>query len=276
MQRLVPFLFVLIFLNGCTESTKIKEEIAPKNYFADVKGCFLLYNMKTKTFDKVIGDENCKEQLPACSTFKVPLAVMAFDSEALKDENQVLKWNGVKQVREESNHDHNAKTWMRDSIVWFSQRITQKLGQKKFQNYLNDFDYGNKDISAGIKEAWLISPSDKKPGLKISAYEQVDFMKKLWTDTLPASKRSMQLTREITFLEKSPQGFDLSGKTGSNFYDKEHKMHLGWFISHLKKGEQEYIVVTNISDLKPVEIQGYGGIRAKTLTKQILADQGLW
>jgi len=276
MQRLVPFLFVLIFLTGCIESTKTKEEIAHKNYFADVKGCFLLYNMKTKAFDKVIGDDTCKEQFPACSTFKVPLALMAFDSGALKDENQVLKWNGVKQMREESNHDHNAKTWMRDSIVWFSQRITPKLGQNKFQKYLNDFDYGNKDISAGIKEAWLVSPSDKKPGLKISAYEQVDFMKKLWTDNLPASKRSMQLTREITFLEKSPQGFVLSGKTGSNFYDKEHKVHLGWFISHLQKGDQEYITVTNISDLKPVEIQGYGGMRAKTLTKQILADQGLW
>lgn len=276
MRSLVYITFTLLFMVGCTESPKVKEATAPKNYFAQTKGCFLLYNMKTNHFDQVIGDETCKEQFPACSTFKVPLAVMAFDSGVLKDENQVFKWNGVKDMREESNHDHNAKTWMRDSIVWFSQRITPKLGEKKFQKYLNSFDYGNKDISSGIKTAWLVSPAEKSSALKISAYQQVDFMKNLWTDSLPVSKRAMQLTREITFLEKSPKGFNLSGKTGSNFYDKEHKTHFGWFISHIQNNDQEYIAVTNISDLQPVEIKGYGGMRAKSLTKEILSDLGLW
>jgi len=194
----------------------------------------------------------------------------------LKDENVVLKWDGKKDTRDVANQDHNAKTWMSDSIVWFSQRITQKLGKKKFQNYLNTFDYGNKDLSAGITEAWLVSPSDKRPALKISAYEQVEFMKKLWTDQLPASPRAMQLTRDITYIETSPNGFKLNGKTGSNFHDKQKKVHLGWFISHIKKADQEYIAVANFSDLNPVENKGYGGLRVREITKKILFDSGLW
>jgi beta-lactamase class D len=266
----------LIFL-GCAgpakESPVVKTE---PNYFEGMDGCFLLYNMKTGQFEKTVGGDRCRQQLPACSTFKVPLAVMAFDSGALKDENQVLKWDGKKDVRAESNQDHNAKTWMRDSIVWFSQRITPKLGKAKFQKYLDQFDYGNKDISAGIKEAWLVSPSSTGPALKVSAFEQADFLKKLWSNQLPASERSMKLAREITFLETSPNGFQMNGKTGSNYYDNEKKVRLGWFISHIQKGEQEYLSVVNFSDLAPTDGKGYGGPKAKEITKKFLADQGLW
>lgn len=278
MQKLTLSIVLALFSFSCTEPVKKETVKAPivEDHFAGVKGCFLLYNMKTNTFEKVIGEENCKEQLPACSTFKVPLAVMAFDSGILKDENVILKWNGKKEVREESNHDHNAKTWMRDSIVWFSQRLTPKLGKAKLQNYLNKFNYGNKDLSAGIKQAWLVSPSAKTGALKISGYEQIDFMKKLWTDQLPASKRAMGLTREITYLETSANGFKLSGKTGSNFYDKEHKTHLGWFVSHVEGNGQEYLALTNFSDLAPTDRPSYGGMQAKAITKKILSEQSLW
>lgn len=277
MNTLLVLPFFLFLTVHCAEKNiKTETSVVAINYFENMDGCFLLYNLKTNTFDKVIGEERCRKQLPACSTFKVPLAVMAFDSGVLKDENVVLKWDGKKDIREASNKDHTAKTWMSDSIVWFSQRITPKLGKNKFQNYLNTFDYGNKDLSAGITEAWLISPSDKVPALKISAYEQIEFMKKLWTNQLPVSPRSMQLARDITYIETSPNGFKLNGKTGSNFHDTQKKVHLGWFISHVQKADQEYLAVANFSDLSPFENKGYGGLRVREITKKILSDNGLW
>jgi len=258
---------------GC-ESLPVKNDSI--NYFDKTEGCFLLYNMKTNELEKVIGNERCYLQLPACSTFKVPLAVMAFDSKILKNENVILKWDGKKDLRVESNRDHNAKTWMNQSIVWFSQRLTPMLGKDKFQKYINDFDYGNKDLRGGIQQAWLVSPADKGSALKISAYEQLEFMKKLWTNNLPASFYSMQTTRDITYLETSPRGTRISGKTGSNFYDKNRKVHLGWFISHLQNRDQEYIAITNFSDLGPADVAGFGGFRAKEITKKILADLEIW
>lgn len=276
----------LLLIFSCATTRKIPEAPPALNYFPNMKGCFLLYNLKSKAFEKVLGDESyCRERLPACSTFKVPLAVMAFDAGVLKDEKVVLKWDGVKDPRTELNHDHNAVTWMRDSVVWFSQRLTPQLGKVKLQKYLDSFLYGNRDLSAGLQWAWLMAPSEAA-ALKISAYEQVEFMKKLWSNSLPVSDRAMALTREITYLESSPNGFQLNGKTGSNFYDKDKKVALGWFIAHLDNGfvrrvnsqkkHQDYIVVTTISDLEPSEEPGYGGLRAKTLTKKILADEGLW
>ncbi len=275
MKKVITIL-ILLFV-GC-QSTPPGPDPAKGavKYFSGQEGCFLLYNVKTKAFDKIIGDENCKKEYSPCSTFKVPLAVMAFDAKALKDENVVLKWDGKKDEREVANRDHNAKTWMSDSIVWFSQRLTKKLGVKKVQGYLDGFNYGNRDLRAGITEAWLVRPSSNGPALKITAYDQVEFMKKLWADQLPASPRAMKVARELTFLETSPKGFQLNGKTGSNFFDENKKVNLGWFIAHLQKGDQEYIAVANYRDLAPVEAVGYGGPRTKEIVKQILSDEQRW
>lgn len=158
-------------------------------------------------------------------------------------------------------------------FFWYT-KLTPQLGREKIEKYLHSFHYGNADFSAGITQAWLVSPGDKGPALKISAYEQVEFMKNLWTDNLAVSKNATRITREITFLEKSPKGFRLSGKTGSNYYDKNYdkdkRLGFGWFVSHLENGNQEYIAVANMSDSTPTEAKNYGGLRTKQLVKQIL------
>ena len=243
-------------------------------YFQNMDGCFLLYNMKTGAVEKVVGEERCRERLSPCSTFKIPLAVMAFDSGILKDESEVLKWDGKKNSREVANRDHNAKTWMQDSIVWFSQRLTPLLGEKRLGKYLHDFHYGDEDMSAGITQAWLVAPDAPGAALKVSAYEQLAFMKDLWSDKLAVSLRAMQITKYITYLETSPNGFKLNGKTGSNVY--ADKRRLGWFVAHIDNGSKEYIAVTNFSDRLPTDETSSGGPKAKEITKKILADEGLW
>lgn len=282
LQQGGPMIFKMLVLLtslaliSCSSSQKKNTQTNTTiNYFENAEGCFLLYNMKTDTFDKVVGEDNCKTPYTASSTFKVPLSVMAFDSKVLKDENEILKWDGKKDIREVANKDHNAKTWMSDSIVWFSQRLTPKIGKAKMQSYLDKFQYGNRDLSGGLTEAWHVSPS-KGGTLTITGYEQIEFMKKLWRDQLPASKRSMQITRDLTYLETSPNGYELHGKTGSNYFDTEKKVRLGWFISHIHKGKQEYIAVTNFRDLGPQNSGRYGGPHAKEITKKILADLNLW
>jgi beta-lactamase class D len=55
----------------------------------------------------------------------------------------------------------------------------------------------------------------------------------------------MKITKDITYLETSPKGFRLSGKTGSNAYDSNAKIRIGWFVAHIDNGSKEYIAVTN-------------------------------
>ena len=87
--------------------------------------------------------------------------------------------------------------------------------------------------------------------------------------------RAIRITEDITYLETSPSGFKLNGKTGSNFYN-DNKRRVGWFVAHIQKEEKEYIAVTNFTDDIPPGEKTSAGIKAKEITKQILSEQGLW
>jgi len=272
--KILTVIFFLFFSLNSFSKEKGSQEYS--KYFPKMQGCFLLYNINSQKFEKIIGEENCKKRLTAFSTFKIPLAVMALDAELIKDENQIIKWDGKKRARVAWNQDQNAKTWLRDSVVWVSQEFTTKLGHEKFKKYLNDFKYGNADISSGITTAWLNYPDDKIKGLTISPYEQVDFMKRLWTNDLPVAKRAMQITQEISYLETTPKGFKIYGKTGSQSYKSNQKRKAGWFISRVSDGKKDYITVLNFKDLSVPKGNEYGGPRAKALTKVILQNSGIW
>lgn len=270
-MRKLLFVFCCGFFSFCAKKTQ-----TPADLFAGKNGCILLVNLKTGAPEQAWNAERCRERLPACSTFKVPLALMAFDSGVLRDEKQVLKWDGEKRLLDAWNRDHDAASWMQESVVWFSQRLTPQIGAARLSEYLKDFHYGNEDISGGLTDAWLHAPDSRKAALSISAYEQAEFMRAFWNNNLKIKPEAVALTKKITYLETSPAGYVLSGKTGSNFYGTDKKRRLGWFIGHLQKGGEAYIVVTNFSDAENPTEAMFGGKRAKEITKAFLNSQRLW
>ena len=242
-----------------------------------VEDCFLLYNVKTGQYEKTVGGARCEERFPPCSTFKVPLAVMSFDAGILRDENTSFLWDGVYRSLPNWNRDHTAFSWMQNSVVWYSQEVTKIMGPKKLKNYLEKFNYGNKDSSGSLTKSWL-TPREREQGtIRISAFEQVDFMKKLWTNTLPASQKSIETTKKITFLENSKNGFILSGKTGSGMIGENMDRRLGWFVAHLEGNGKEYIAVYTFNDKKPSKKDApFAGPEAKEKLKSLLAKEDLW
>src|SRR5690606_12726087 len=77
--------------------------------------------------------------------------------------------------------------WMRESVVWYSQQVTLRLGAERFAAYVAAFGYGNGDVSGdpgrgnGLTHAWLGA------SLEISPAEQVAFLRALIGHDLPVS-----------------------------------------------------------------------------------------
>ena len=209
----------------------------------------------------------CSLRVSPCSTFKIALALMAFDKGVLKDETTTYKWDGVDRGNLLWNRDVAAADWIRNSVVWYSQRITPQLGPATITNYLARFDYGNEDISGGLTNFWLGS------SLTISPDEQLRFLKKLWRGELPVSRHAMELTRKIMYLETSPSGTVLSGKTGSHSSEKNA---MGWFVGHLEGPHGEYLFVVNYSEENPRRQTSYPGAVARDIFKGILTKLGLY
>jgi beta-lactamase class D len=239
-------------------------------------GCFELYDLKENTLVARWNPDRCAHRTSPCSTFKVPLALMAFDAGVLLAESTSMKWDGKKRSRDVWNRDQTATTWMQNSVVWFSQRLTPMLGMDRVKAYLAGFDYGNEDMSGGLTIAWLSS------SLLISPDEQLTFWKRFWREDLPVSKHAFAVTKKITFVDKSASGWTLHGKTGSGGVDGSGPngdaslWTIGWFVGHVSRGDREYLFVTSFTDPLGSSDSRPAGVVARDLTKQILKAMGLY
>jgi beta-lactamase class D len=243
--------------------------------FAGRNGCFELYDLKANALVARFNPGRCAERASPCSTFKVPLALMAFDAGILVDGSSAIKWDGTKTGRDAWDRDQTAASWMRNSVVWVSQRLTPLLGMEKVKRYLDGFDYGNRDMSGGLTRAWLEST------LAISPDEQLRFWQRFWREELPVSKHAFAMTKKITLVETSPSGWILHGKTGSGGVgkggpDRASTLWLGWFVGHVSRGDREYVFVTSYTDLAVSTDDRPAGWIARDIAKEILGALGLY
>lgn len=244
-------------------------------HFAGRDGCFELYDLKANKLVVRSNPRRCAQRTSPCSTFKVPLALMAFDSGILEDETSLMKWDGTKSSREEWNRDHTAATWMQNSVVWFSQRLTPQLGMERVKAYLSRFDFGNQDMSGGLTTAWLES------SLQVSPDEELRFWQRFWREELPVSKNAFDMTKKITLVVTSASGWTLHGKTGScgvgaGRPNQTPALWLGWFVGHVARGDREYVFVTSYLDRVESADRRPPGWIARDIAKSILAEMGLY
>jgi beta-lactamase class D len=261
MKKLLTFIFILGFLTD-TFSQKIEDF---SQYFKekDLEGGFFLYDYQKKEY--IVSDkaEFVKSTSPA-STFKIPNSLIALETGAIKDENEVLKWDGKKYSREVWNADHDLKNAYKNSTVWFYQELARRIGEKNYQQFLKTCDYGNKDISAGLTTFWLGS------SLTISPKNQLDFLVKLYEERLPFSKRTFGIVKKIMIREETPD-YVLRAKTG--WADTPPK-DIGWYVGYVQKKDNVYFFATRI--YKPVEkdMPTFGADRIEITTK-ILKKLGI-
>lgn len=199
-------------------------------------------------------DGSCDEEVTPASTFKIAIALMGLDAGLLQDEHSpALPFReGYPDWRPEWRQTINPSSWIKYSVVWYSQQVTQKLGPARFQDYVRAFHYGNEDVSGdpgkhnGLTRAWLSS------SLKISPHEQLAFLEKLLNRQLPVSSHALDTTRAITRIDPA-DGWEMHGKTGTGApigadgtRDEAHSY--GWFVGWARKGAQVIVFARLIQD----------------------------
>ncbi|MDP1836108.1 MAG: penicillin-binding transpeptidase domain-containing protein [Chlamydiales bacterium] len=184
------------------------------------------------------------DRVTPCSTFKVALCLMGFDSNILLSDEAPI-WNfqeGYSEYLPSWKAPQTPRSWITYSCLWYSQLIAEQLGMEKIQGYLRDFDYGNQDMSGGLTTAWLSS------SLKISPKEQVHFIRKMLDGSLPVSHHSLQTTKELLFLEELPNSWKLFGKTG--FDRLENDLEVRWLVGWVEKEGAVYPFAYNVQGEK--------------------------
>jgi beta-lactamase class D len=254
-------LLALMVVCGCSQALGGESEFG--QYFAEhgVEGAFILYNWNEGTYVRH-NAERCAQQFIPASTFKVFNALVALETGVVADENQVIQWDGVDRNYAPWNRDHNLKTAMEHSVVWFYQELARRVGRERMQHYIDAVGYGNQDISGEIDSFWLDG------GLRISQEEQIQFLGRLYEGDLPFSDRAMDIVREIIVLEETDE-YKLSGKTG---WTSRVEPQIGWFVGYLEEDGNVYFFATNVEREETSESLGWVSLE---ITRKILEELGL-
>jgi beta-lactamase class D len=205
----------------------------------------------------------CGERFTPMSTFKVPLALMGYDAGVLKDEHSPQweydpKFDAPKRARKPVD----PTIWEEESILWYSQELTRKLGAARFARYIETFGYGNGDISGmagqdnGLTHSWLSS------SLLISADEQAHLMRRILARDLPVSDKALAMTSVIIPTFEAKDGWRVQGKTGSgSLRGRNGKLDrtrpIGWFVGWAEKdGRKIAFARLRIGNQRPTEPSG--------------------
>jgi bla regulator protein BlaR1 len=228
-------------------------------YFQGYQGSFVLLAQDPYKFT-IYNEIKARERVSPDSTYKIYAALMGLENGVLQNADTELKWDRTIYPFDVWNRNHSLRSAMAYSVNWYFERVNQRIGKAKIQRGLRRIDYGNADISGGVKDFWAES------SLKISPIEQVIELKKLDTYELPYSHRSVDGVKDILHISQPSQGA-LSGKTGTG-NDNQQNMR-GWFVGYVGKTGQRYYFATYI------EGSNADGKKAKEITLKILKGQNL-
>lgn len=198
----------------------------------------------------------CDQKVTAASTFKIAISIMGYDAGILTDEHSpALPFHaGYPDWRPEWRQTIDPTNWIKYSVVWYSQEVTQKLGEDRFRRYVAALHYGNEDVAGdpgkhnGLTRAWLSS------SLKISPHEQLAFLEKLVDRQLPVSPHAVDMTSALTRVGIL-DGWEVHGKTGTGSplaadgtHDEAHDY--GWFVGWATKAARTIVFARLIQDEK--------------------------
>lgn len=242
VRTLLALHFLLAWLGACAATPSP----APSGAAA-APSCFLLHEMGVGEVRRAPADL-CGTRLSPFSTFKVPHALAALDSGVLTGPEVSFSYDGAPRDFPSHRRDHDLQSAMRDSVVWYFQRVATMLGPDRERAYLDKLEYGNRDSSSGLTTFWLDG------SLQVSPEEQARFMVRLYEDALPVGKKAMQSVRELLvqpagtvvnaagsqpFAPPWPAGTIVSAKTGRG-------ADVAWLVGHVRRGGRAWVFVSAV------------------------------
>lgn len=170
------------------------------------------------------------------STFKIPHALIALDAGLVRDEFQRFRWDGVERDFAAWNRDQDLRSSMRNSTMWVYQGFARALGEARERDYLQRIGYGTADPSGDIERFWLDG------ALRISALEQVAFLRRLYRNELPFAVGHQRLVKDILVVEAG-RDWILRAKTG---WAGRTDTQVGWWVGWVERTDGAVFFALNM------------------------------
>jgi beta-lactamase class D len=278
-RNLIFSIAILSFIYGCSSNKQADEKsnVLVKNdmiirgdfksYFdsCGVEGSIAIYGIESQKWivSDTVGLEI--EMLPA-STFKIINLLIALETNTIKDENEIVKWVGSTDTvkygyRPEIYHDMPVKEAFKLSAGWVFVELAKKMGKDTYKKYLTESKYGNNNFSQTEADFWNFGD------FAISPKNQVEFLKSLYEEKLPFSKRNTDILKNIMITEQK-EDYTIRAKTG---WTRENNINTGWWIGYIETKRGTYIFATRLLQDRKMNRSDFGSCR-KDITKKVFKD----
>ena len=236
MNRRSFLLAALSFVTACgaLAATPLQERADWASFFraADAQGTIVIGDSRAGNDVTFVYDpERAARRYSPASTFKIPHSLFALDAGILRDEFQVIAWDGVKRPIEAWNEDQNLRSAMRHSTVWVYEEFARRLGNVRETAYLRKIAYGNAVVGRG-KPFWV------EGDLTISANEQMSFLRRLYRNELPFRVEHQRLIKDV-MVNEAGKDWILRAKTGWSG-------KVGWWVGWVEWPTGPVFFVLNI------------------------------
>jgi beta-lactamase class D len=187
--------------------------------------------------ESVYNPERAAERFAAASTFKIPNTLIALDAGVVTSRDSTFTWDGRDRGLPFWNRDHTLASAIRFSCVWCYQEMARQVGREKYAEELARMDYGNQFLGDTPDRFWL------NGDLKISALEQIRFLRKLFNDELPYRREHVDLLKEIMLVEEG-EGYRIHAKTG--WTGAAVTPQVGWYVGFMEAGAKTWLFAMNM------------------------------
>lgn len=276
---LLTFLFATCsFAQEQTSSTNspqnITEQIDLKKYFDDLNGTIIFYNPENEKY--IVYNEQLSEKPSSpCSTFKIFSTYVGLLTNHIDPENSLRRWNGTKYWMNEWNRDIDLDNAFKYSCIWYYRRVIDDIGQETMQQYLNEYNYGNKDISDWKGDLNTNEPSYDLKGfwiessLKISPKEQTQVISKIFADLQKANNQAVinEMKHVMLAYENTDQNLKIYGKTGYGVVNDEPAD--AWFVGMYEVNGKTNYFALRLDNPKNAESTS---VKAKEIAINIIKD----
>ena len=228
---LISMFLLFIILSGCSTSTSTQNYIDGNQINASI----VISSLNTEK-EYIINRERSEQRFLPASTFKIPNTLIALQEGVIKDENEMIKWDGKEKGLQEWNKDQSLKTAFPVSCVWFFQELAKKVELGKYSGYLSEMNYGNQKTGSSVETFWL------EGDIRISAKEQIEFLKKVYNEEYDFDKKNYKILKDLMIEEKTAE-YTLRGKTG---WAQRIEPQIGWYVGYLETPEDTWFFACNV------------------------------
>jgi len=260
--NITVLLLVLFCASGCSERRQLTEPLASAEQVTSpdfqkiidgvrLEGSILIYDQTKATFYSNDFARANKGFLPA-STFKVPHAMIALESNVVASDTTILPWDGTPRNMKIWNRAMPLSDAIKFSCVPCFQDIARQIGVDRMKEGVEKLKVGDLDITPeSIDQFWLTGDSE------ITQMEQVDFWHRFHEGQLPIAARTDSLVKKMTLLRES-KDFKMWGKTG---WAASSSQNIGWFVGMLEAKGMMYFFATNVEPREDFDMSLFPPVR---------------